>query len=184
MRASIRLSLIPLGAMVLCCTGCLFVRHSTNVVRRDEKLKRIEYDSPEAESLFTSAVADKRADKSMGNPRVTAVPFLLWYSRTDELSDNAVFNDAVAACDVNGDRVISVDEARRFQARVQTEVAAREQKKREATAATARAGGNASLAGQGGQVVRPMPPTSPAGQQDDAQQATQRASYDGEDRRY
>jgi hypothetical protein len=180
MRISLWLSSVLAGTLIAGCTGCLFTRHSTNVIRKNEKLAIVQYESQQAENVFTAAVADKRKYKSLSNPKVTAIPFVLWYSRVDELSDNAVFNDAAAACDADGDRVISLAEALRFQSKVEIEVAAREQRHREANAVAEVKPGER----RGRPAAKPadaqawMPPSSvPAQAQQPGPNATSAAGY-------
>jgi hypothetical protein len=119
----------------LCCTmlvafssGCLITRHTTNVVRKNEKPRAMTFESPQAKNIFDSKLVEARANQnpSLTNPRVVAVPFLLWWSSTDVVSDNGIYNDQVALCDANGDGVITLDEATMYAARVDEQIAKRE----------------------------------------------------------
>jgi hypothetical protein len=71
-------------------------------------------------------VSEQKADKGMSNPNVFAVPFLLWYSTTDVVSDNGIYNDQIAICDSNGDRIITLQEAETYAARFDAKMAKRE----------------------------------------------------------
>jgi hypothetical protein len=92
-------------------SGCLITRHSTNIVRKNEKLRPVQFESAEAKNLFDGKLAQAKSDQGMKNPQVFAVPFLLWYSSTDVVSDNGVYNDQLAICDTNGDGFITDREA-------------------------------------------------------------------------
>lgn len=93
-------------------SGCLFVRHSTHIVRERETPRAAQFESEAARTQFEAGLADVKAHaNSLENPQVVAVPFLFWYSRTDKLSETAVFNDQLLACDTNGDGFITAQEA-------------------------------------------------------------------------
>jgi hypothetical protein len=64
------------------------------------------------------AVARSHKDNGNGLSDVFAVPFVCWFSSTNVLSDNAMYNDAVKACDTNGDGLITLREATAYKARV------------------------------------------------------------------
>jgi hypothetical protein len=101
-----------LFAAVLCASsGCLFARHSTNVVREKETPRAVRFESDQARGLFEAQVAELKSHKEATNGKVFFVPFIVWYSRMDVLSDNAIYNDQALACDLNGDGLISVQEA-------------------------------------------------------------------------
>jgi hypothetical protein len=92
-------------------SGCLITRHNTNIVRKSEKLRPVQFESAEAKNLFDGKLVQAKSDQGMKNPQVFAVPFLLWYSSTDVVSDNGVYNDQLGICDTNGDGYISDREA-------------------------------------------------------------------------
>ena len=64
-----------------------------------------------------------QALKESSEPQLFAVPFVCWISHTSELSDNAIYNDQAAICDVKGDRFITLQEAANYRARVDEKVA-------------------------------------------------------------
>lgn len=114
-----RVSLVSLGgaAVVLsCCCGCLLVNHSTRVVRQYEKPRSAQFESAQAQNLFEAGVVDMKSHKESSNPQVVAIPFVIWLSRMDELSDTAVYNDQLLVCDSNGDGLITTEEAFAFRA--------------------------------------------------------------------
>lgn len=115
LRSTIRL-LTGCGLLV-CCTGCLFTRHSTRVVREDEKLCPVRFESPEAQEAFNARLAEMKERGEGDKGQFAAIPFLLWYCRNDVLSDNARFNDQAAICDANRDGVIALREAEAYMAK-------------------------------------------------------------------
>ncbi len=106
------------------CSGCLFVRHSTRVVRKDEPARQIEFESPQAQNLFEGGVTQLKPHQGKANPQVVAVPLLFWYSRTDVLGDGAFYNDQILGCDTDGDGLITLAEAEAFRARAGVEAQA------------------------------------------------------------
>ena len=96
-------------------SGCLFVHHSTRVVRDKEQPRAVQFESEGARTMFEAGLADVKSHANgMENPQITAVPFLFWYSRSDKLSDTAMSNDQILACDTNGDGIISNREGGRL----------------------------------------------------------------------
>ena len=109
-------------AAILCvCSGCLFgVRHSTQTVREKEPLRQVRFESEQAKNLFDAAVSELKAHKETTNLQLS-FSILGWRSQGDVLWDNAVFNNAVLACDTNGDNLITVQEAYVYRTRVERE---------------------------------------------------------------
>jgi len=118
--------IVLLACIAILCTssGCLFVRHSTRTVRANERQRLVQFESEETRNIFEGQVGEAKVVKASANPQIVAVPFLLWYSRTDNLSDAAAYNDQVRACDTNGDSFITLHEARAYQTQIQAMVAA------------------------------------------------------------
>jgi hypothetical protein len=97
-------------AFLCCMPGCLFVNHSTKVVRDKEPMQRVAFESEQARQAFVAGVHDLQTRKQSYNFQVSAVPLLWWRSSANELSDNAIYNDQISVCDTNGDGVISTQE--------------------------------------------------------------------------
>jgi hypothetical protein len=124
MKWSPWLSIVCSAALLAFSSGCLFTRHTTNVVRKDEKPRAVTFESPQAKNLFDGKLVEVRSNlTSMSNPKVVAVPFVLWWSSTEVVSDNGIYNDQVAICDKNGDGVITLDEANIYAAQVDEKIA-------------------------------------------------------------
>ena len=118
------LAVIFSTALLAFAPGCLITRHATNVVRKDEKPRTVQFESAQAKNIFDGKLAQVKSSKNgINNPSVFAVPFLLWYSSTEVVSDNGVYNDQLAICDTNGDDLISFEEATTYSAQVETTVA-------------------------------------------------------------
>jgi hypothetical protein len=109
----------------------LFTRHTTNVVRKNEKPRAVAFESPQAKNIFDGKEIEVKnnPNPNFSNPHVVAVPFLLWWSSTDVVSDNAIRNDQLAVCDTNGDGVITLEEATVYAARIDEQIAKREAEK-------------------------------------------------------
>ncbi len=102
--------LLPL-ALLASCPGCLITRHSTNVIRQDEPRREVAFESPTAQQAFSAKAFDSEAREGAARSKVVAIPFLLWWSKMDVLSEGAYYNDQVAACDTDGNGMVSVQEA-------------------------------------------------------------------------
>jgi hypothetical protein len=128
---------VLLGAAVFCCSsGCLFVHHSTRIVRDKEATRPVQFQSQQARQSFLAGVHELQAHKQSSGPNVTAVPFLWWYSSATELSDNAIYNDQISACDTNADGIISTEEALAYRAAVTEQIRSAERPKTEEHHAT------------------------------------------------
>ena len=104
--------------LALClCLGCLGVKHSTRVIRENEKPRPVRFESQQAKNLFDAGVNQMKANKESKNLQVS-FSWFFWKSQDEKLSDNAVFNDEAMLCDTNGDGVIAVQEAYAYRARV------------------------------------------------------------------
>jgi hypothetical protein len=152
MKRSPWLSMACCTVLIAFSAGCLITRHTTNTVRKNEKPRAVAFESPQAKNIFDGKLVEVRAslNPSATNPKVIAVPFLLWWSSVDVVSDNGIYNDQLAICDTNGDGVITLDESTMYSARVDEQIAKREAEK---------AKNNAQLAN--GQPNEPSPATAP-----------------------
>ncbi|MEN6449424.1 MAG: hypothetical protein ABFC96_02950 [Thermoguttaceae bacterium] len=124
-----RFSLLAFATLSCALSGCLFVRHSTRIVREKEAVHPIRFESDQAKTVFEAGVHQLQAHKETFGGDVLAVPFVCWRSHVNELSDNAVYNDQESACDLNGDGFISLEEALAYRAKVEDQVTAMNQAK-------------------------------------------------------
>lgn len=125
MKISAWVSMVCCAVAIASSSGCLFTRHTTTVVRKNEKPRAVTFESPQAKNIFDGKLVEARTNlnANFSNPRVIAVPFLLWYSSSEVVSDNGIRNDQLAVCDANGDNVITLDEATIYAARIDEQIA-------------------------------------------------------------
>ena len=115
----IRGSWLVVGAILLVFeSGCLVVHTSTRVLRENEAMRLVRFESEQARSVFESGVREMQAHKKNYHSDALAIPFLCLFARTTELLDNAVNNDQVTLCDADGDNVVTEQEAFAYRARV------------------------------------------------------------------
>jgi hypothetical protein len=152
MKTTPWLTMVCCAVVLASNSGCLFTRHTTNIVRKNEKSREVTYESPQAKNIFEGKLAESRTNlgNNFSNPRIIAVPFVLWYSSTDIVSDTGVRNDQLAICDANGDSVITNDEAAYYATRVDELVA---KAKAEKAKTDAQMANNAPPATQNNNVV-------------------------------
>jgi hypothetical protein len=131
MKWSPWLSIVCCTALLAFSSGCLITRHTTNVVRKNEKPRAVVFDSAQSKNIFNGKLAEVKStpNPNFQNPKVVAVPFLLWWSSTDVVSDNGIYNDQVAICDANGDGMVTMDEANIYAAKVDERVAKHNEEK-------------------------------------------------------
>jgi hypothetical protein len=122
---------------VLCfASGCLFVHHTTRIVRDKEPVRPVRFESEQAKQFFLGGVHELQAHKDKSNMEITAVPFVCWNSSESALSDNAIYNDQISACDTNGDNLITLQEALVYRAVVAERVRAMEMKNSSSSSST------------------------------------------------
>ena len=111
-------ALKSLLALTLLCpfAGCLFTHASERVLRPEEQLYEVSFQTPLAEEMFMTCVAHPDADSGKSGSFV-GIPFLLAWARSERLSKNAIHNDQIVLCDTNGDGLITDLEALRYRDR-------------------------------------------------------------------
>lgn len=102
--------LLPLG-LLLFGSGCLFKYHSTKVVGQNEARREVQFESVGARQAFSAKAFNDKSREAGAKSDVLTIPLLLWRSRMDVLSENAFYNAQVAACDRDGDGLITLSEA-------------------------------------------------------------------------
>jgi len=80
------------------------------------------FESEQAHQYFAAGVHDLQTHKKSYNFQVSAMPLLWWRSSSNELSDNAIYNDQVSVCDTNGDGLITMQEALAYRSIVASEL--------------------------------------------------------------
>ncbi len=106
-----RYVLILSAAMVALLPGCLTLYSKTEIVRGHEPRRPIQFESPQAANDFQKAV--KKEDGHVGGSYL-GVPFLTLFARSQQLSDNALWNECVTKCDTNQDAMITCAEVAVF----------------------------------------------------------------------
>jgi hypothetical protein len=144
-----RLKLLLCAALLCPGSGCLLVRHSTRVVRDNEAIQPVRFESEQARKMFEAGVHEVQAHKESFGGDVFALPLVCWVSHVSELSDNAIYNDQISSCDANGDGFITLQEAVNYRSRVDERIA------QIAKARAAASKGSPPLA------EPPIPPASP-----------------------
>ena len=91
----------------------------------------MQFESLAAQQAFSARAFDEEAREKAAKTNFFAIPFLLWWSKTNVLSEGAYYNDQVAACDADGDSVISVQEALAYNPKSAVDVSALAQSKPE-----------------------------------------------------
>ena len=101
-----------LVALTLCpACGCLISGSHTRVIRQDEPLRHVSFESPYAQQVFQTTALSEQQRLKLSSEASLGIPLLLGVSYRSALSPNAFYNDCVARCDVDRDGMISDQEA-------------------------------------------------------------------------
>lgn len=109
-RASFFASAI-FAILLLPQTGCLLNHSNHTVVRQQEPLRGITFETENARKVFeasTDAAMDNDSNKSHAS---FGVPFLVGLEKSKSVAPNAIRNDVATRFDINGDGHISEYEA-------------------------------------------------------------------------
>ena len=112
-RRKMFLVFLPLTIATFICPGCLVMGDKTEYLRKNEETKKIELESEEAGRLFHRQ--RRRAEHCTSTSyEHLIIPFICACSKSIKLSSNARYNDEINRCDVNGDGIITLIEARAY----------------------------------------------------------------------
>lgn len=89
-------------------TGCLLSHSNHSVIRQDEPLLQLAFESEKARSVFESHV-ERRQTEDEAHASL-AIPFIVGLEKSVSTSENAIRNDVATMMDINGDRLISEQE--------------------------------------------------------------------------
>lgn len=104
-------TIASLGLLCFLQCGCL-LNHSNHVVlRQDEPLRGMTFQSENARIVFEKAVKQSLDDDSDQSHASFGVPFIVGMERSETVADNAMRNDVGVLFDVNQDGHISDYEA-------------------------------------------------------------------------
>jgi hypothetical protein len=109
-RARLAATVFAVAALAF-VPGCLTLFSKTEVIRGDEQRRPVRFENQEAAETFHRATKDRSA---IQGATCMGVPFVTFYSKTRQLSDNAHFNDCVLRCDTDQDGTITLAEAKIF----------------------------------------------------------------------
>ena len=93
-------------------SGCLVMGSKHEVLRKDETVKKIEFESEEAGILFHKVRRQATAHGGQEEHDCIVIPFIIAHNTHRKLSDNARYNDEISKCDANGDGHITLIEAK------------------------------------------------------------------------
>lgn len=95
------------GLICVSQIGCLLSHSNHVVVRQEEALQPVTFESEEARNLFESIVKNAiKEDSELGNASF-AIPFIVGLEKSTKLSKSAIRNDVATRVDLNGDRLIT-----------------------------------------------------------------------------
>jgi hypothetical protein len=103
--------LVVLCGLLPACGGCLFVYSREDTVRLNEPKRAVQFQSETAARLFAAASDQRLRGSHEVRTESLTIPFLASISRNSKLSEASLYNDEVAACDADGDGVITDAEA-------------------------------------------------------------------------
>lgn len=102
--------LLAVCAALPCC-GCLYIHTCHEVAREQEPKRVVAFQSESASRLFCAVVERQKKAFREGQVEEFIVPFITYINKTRTISEAGFYNDQVAACDTNGDGVITDAEA-------------------------------------------------------------------------
>lgn len=78
----------------------------------------MQFESPFAQRTFNQLAFNEKRRDATASVRMVAIPFLTMHVHSATPSENAFYNDQIAACDTDGDGLITDSEAISFHERV------------------------------------------------------------------
>ncbi len=88
-------------------SGCLFNHSNHTVIRQNEALRPVQFQTSAAHSAFESYVQARINDEGNETRQALMVPFIVALERSQEVSESAIRNDAIARFDLNQDGFVS-----------------------------------------------------------------------------
>ncbi|MFK7769507.1 MAG: hypothetical protein AB8B55_20000 [Mariniblastus sp.] len=110
MKRMFKLSVVAICSLVpVVFSGCLLSHSNHAIVRQNEPLKQIAFETEKARAYYEAKVSE-RLDNSEASASF-GIPFIVGLEKSTTTSENAVRNDVATLLDINGDRVVSEYEA-------------------------------------------------------------------------
>lgn len=109
-----------LGLLVLLSfqSGCLVTHVNRSIVRDKEPRRELQFESAFAQRTFNQLAFNEKRRNATASTRMVAIPFLTMHVHSATPSENAFYNDQIAACDTDSDGVVTDSEAISFHERV------------------------------------------------------------------
>ncbi|HVC97885.1 MAG TPA: hypothetical protein VND64_29710 [Pirellulales bacterium] len=107
--------LVVAATLFVSSSGCLVFHMRERIVREDEPRRSVRFASSHAQRDFNATATDPRDRRRNDSTSVLGVPFVMFYYNSTKLSENAYFNDQLAACDGDGDGWITDEEVLAYQ---------------------------------------------------------------------
>jgi hypothetical protein len=100
---------IALSCMIQ--TGCLLSHSNHVVLRQDEPLQQLTFESEQARNIYEAKVENSLNDESNTSQASFGIPFIVGLEQSKKVSESGVRNDVATQFDISGDRHISDYEA-------------------------------------------------------------------------
>ena len=111
----VRYPLFTAGLMIAVClscgTGCLMNVSKLEVLRQDEPVRALTFESEHARNVFESHVSHAQDDDGFESNVSFGIPFIIGVETTEVVSPSAIRNDVATRFDLNSDNHISDYEA-------------------------------------------------------------------------
>ena len=111
MKPISRISFVFALLVLVTQNGCLLNHSQHTILRHDEPLRPVTFESESARSTFEKCVSSECKDDCRKASASFAIPFLVGLERSQTISETAIRNDVGAKFDINGDGHISDYEA-------------------------------------------------------------------------
>lgn len=92
-------------------TGCLLNHSNHTVVRQQEPLRSVTFETEQARQVFEASAEAALEDDSNESRASFGVPFLVGFEKSKTIAPNAIRNDVATKFDINNDGHISEYEA-------------------------------------------------------------------------
>jgi len=91
--------------------GCLLNHSNHTVVRQQEPLRSVTFETEHARQVFEASADEALEDDANESHASFGVPFLVGFEKSKTVAPNAIRNDVATKFDINGDGHISEYEA-------------------------------------------------------------------------